>query len=207
MNFNQTATYPKGLLRLLCVAGLLCAGTAWAQVNNGGFETGTLAPWTATLNDGSAGASESQGDLVPHSGSYLGYGYDNGGIGSISQPLATIPGESYTFSAWASTTDGTGANSASIRLGTTSPAVSCSLTQNVWTLCTGTFTASNASEPLTLLFQTVSGSGTVGFDDVTVTGRFPVPAVTPVPTLSEWALMLLAAGAAALGAGRLRRKA
>ena len=107
------------LLRLLCVAGLLSAGTAWAQVNNGGFETGSLPPWTATVTTGTVNVSNSQGGLAPHGGSYLAYGYNNGGVGSLSQPIPTVPGQPYTVSAWASTSDESAVNVGQIRLGTT----------------------------------------------------------------------------------------
>jgi hypothetical protein len=45
------------------------------------------------------------------------------------------------------------------------------------------------NDPVHLYFKTIGGSGTVYIDDVTVAGSFGVA----VPTLSEWALMALAA--------------
>lgn len=205
MKSAQTTAYAKRLLKLLCAVGLLNAGAAWAQVTNGGFETGTLAPWTAAISsDANAAARTADGGVTPHTGAYFGMGYDNLGVGRLSQSIATVVGATYTVSAWVTTPDSR--NAAWIRLGASSPAVSCSLTQNVWTLCTGTFTASAASEPLELQFQTVSGSLIVAFDDVTVVQASGPAAVAPVPTLNEWALMLLVAGAAALGVGRLRRR-
>ncbi|MEZ5607181.1 MAG: IPTL-CTERM sorting domain-containing protein [Burkholderiaceae bacterium] len=208
MKSAQTTAYAKRLLKLLCAVGLLNAGAVWAQVTNGGFETGTLAPWTAAVSVDSGTAAEvASSGVTPHAGAYFGMGFDNLGVGRLSQPIATVAGATYTVSAWVTSSDDLGRNAAWIRLGTASPAVSCSLTQLVWLLCTGTFTASDASEPLELQFQTVVGSGILAFDDVTVVqASAPPAAVTPVPTLNEWVLMLLAAGAAALGAGRLRRR-
>ena len=46
-------------------------------------------------------------------------------------------------------------------------------------------------------YYTITGPGRVGP---------PVAAVTAVPTLSEWSMMLLAVGAAGMGMRRLRRK-
>lgn len=207
MKSKKSATHAQRLLKLLCGASLLCGSAAWAQVTNGGFETGALAPWTATVGgDADTDVGTNQGSVTPHGGSYFGWGFDNEGVGRLSQPIATVAGATYTVSAWVTTTNDQGVNAGWIRLGASSPAVSCSLTQDVWVLCSGTFTASAASEPLELQFQTVSGSGVVAFDDVTVVQASGPAAVAPVPTLNEWALMLLAAGAAALGAGRLRRR-
>ena len=95
---------------------------------------------------------------------------------------------------------------AGIRLGAANTPVACTMgATGVWAQCTGSFTAAAASERLDLLFGTANGTGTIAFDDVTVTQTGGAAAVQPVPTLSEWALLALAAAAGGLGLRRLRR--
>ena len=177
----------------------LGAGSAWAQVVNGGFDSGALAPWTSSTS-GSVRVDTDMAGLT-HGGSLFVGAWDNNGIGSVSQAVNTVVGTSYTVSAWVSSTNGP-PHTASIRLGTASPAVSCTVVQLIWTLCTGTFVATSASEPLALLFSTTFGTGVVGFDDVTITAA-PVAAV---PALGEGGLWVLILAAAGLAATQMRRR-
>lgn len=64
-------------------------------VVNGGFETGTISPsWTGT------GAIAYKYDEGPHTGTYAAMFGSSGHLGTISQTLATVAGQAYTFSFW-----------------------------------------------------------------------------------------------------------
>ncbi len=73
------------------------------------------------------------------------------------------------------------------------------------------YTATPAANPLTYQFYSLAGNGLQQLMWYTTTGACPgLPlaaggAVSAVPTLNEWALLLLSAGAAGLGAQRLRK--
>ena len=194
-------------LRLGLVAMAL-ASMAWgasAQVVNGGFESGALAPFTANVSaDSGTGVSSSQGSVVPHGGGYLAWGYDNLGEGYFSQPLSTVVGATYSVSVWVATTDAPPPNTARIGLGASTP-VSCTLAaSSAWTQCTANFTATTTSDDVRLYFQTQSGTGTLAFDDVAVT-LVGGGAVQQVPTLAEWALAALALMLGGIGWIRMRR--
>lgn len=197
------------IARPLLLLALLVSPAAWAQVINGGFEA-SLAPWTATFAGANhdAATRSLSGTVVPHTGSYFLGVYDNDGVGRVSQPINTVAGASYTVSAWLTSQTDSPSNLGSIRLGAANSPVTCVVVLTTWTQCIGTFVASGASESLDLLFETQDGLGAVMFDDVTVTlaGAPPVSSVQPVPTLSQWALMILAAAMGALGLRRLRRR-
>ena len=72
-------------------------------VTNGGFETNDFSGWTTVAASyGSAfGVYPSAGLIAPHSGNhYAGFGSWGRIDDTILQSLATIPGESYTFTFW-----------------------------------------------------------------------------------------------------------
>lgn len=197
------------LVRPVLAMALLGSGAAWAQVVNPGFESGTLPPWAATFAGASNGVNvgTNQAGVLPHSGTYFSWAFDNDGIGRLSQNIPTVAGTTYSVSAWVSRTQVNPANVASIRLGAANAAVPCTVgAAGVWIQCTGSFTAAGASERLDLQFGTAGGAGTIAFDDVTVTAGAAAGGVMPVPTLSEWTLLALAAAAGGLGLRRLRRR-
>lgn len=209
MDFTFKTNWVSRLARPALAVALLGSGAAWAQpVSNPGFETGALPPWVATFAGGGNGAdvSTSQGAVLPHTGNYFAWAFDNDGIGRLSQNVTTVAGGTYAVSAWVARTVVDPANVASIRLGAANTPVACTMgAAGVWAQCTGSFTAAAASERLDLLFGTANGTGTIAFDDVTVTQTGGAAAVQPVPTLSEWVLLALAAAAGGLGLRRLRR--
>lgn len=210
MVFKSKGSRVSGWTRAALVALLLGSGGAWAQsVANPGFETGTLLPWAATFAGGFshyAAVGTTVNGVPPHAGTYFAYAYDNDGIGRVSQDVATVAGRTYTVSVWVTRSESNPANVASIRLGVANTPVACTLAAPaVWSQCTGSFTATAASERLDLLFGTATGAGIIAFDDVTVEEQAQA-AVQPVPTLSEWALLALAAAAGGLGVRRLRRR-
>lgn len=199
------------LVRPLVVVALASgAAAAWSQVDNPGFESGTLAPWTATFVGGNNGAGvvTSGGGVTPRTGSYFGRGFDNDGVGRLSQNITTAAGATYSVSVWVSTSGPVPPNTASIRLGEANTPLACTVgAVGVWVQCTGSFTVAGTSERLDLLFSTASSSGTLAFDDVTVTQTGgPAATVQAVPTLGEWTLLALGLAAGGLGLRRLRRQ-
>ncbi len=206
---NQAPGVSKQVRSLLAMALLAGSTAAWAQVANPGFEGGSLAPWAATFAgvDNGVGVSNSQGPVSPHAGGNFAHGFDNDGIGRLSQTVPTAAGATYSLSVWVSLSNVSPSNVASIRLGAANAPVACALgAPGVWTQCTGSFTATGSSERLDLLFGTASGAGIVAFDDVTLTQSGGQTAVQAVPTLGEWGLLALGLAAGGLGLRRLRRR-
>ena len=196
----------------LVVAALWSA--AWgasAQIVNGGFESGGLAPFVSFVSSGApgvggAGVFTSMGPVTPHSGTYFAGAFDNGGEGFLAQSLATVPGASYTVSVWLATTFSPPPNTARIGLGIVASAPCTLAAGGAWTLCTANFTATSTSEIVFLYFQTQIGTGFVLFDDVSVTLAASTPAQPQqVPTLAPWMLAGLALALGGLAVRRLRR--
>ena len=188
------------------LAAAFAATSVWSQtIVNGDFETGDLPPWTVVFAGSTGGHNAvGYGTANVHSGTYSAEVFDNDGLARLSQSVTTVPGQRYTLSAWVAQGMAWPENVASIGLGAANPPVSCTLgADNVWSLCTGTFTAAGTSERVDLWFGTQPGKGSISFDDVTLT---PLP-VTAVPALSDLPLLALVAALGALGVARMRRRA
>jgi len=71
-------------------------------VNNCGFETGTTAGWTVVDPSGFTGV-----DGSPHSGSFALFSGAVGTVGTVTQNLVTLPGQSYNLSFWLQSDGGT----------------------------------------------------------------------------------------------------
>jgi hypothetical protein len=163
----------------------LLVTSAMAQVINGDFETGALAPFTVTASNPFPGVTST----TPHAGQYHFRGYDNAGDGDLSQSLSTVTGSTYTISAWVSTSGSTN-NVARLALGSSTP-VNCPQLASTYALCTASFVAQTNNDALHVYFSTTDGSGTVYVDDIQVALAQPPAAVQPVPTLSTGLLALL----------------
>ena len=74
---------------------LLSAAPAHANVNNGGFESGTFDGWTLTGDTGFAGVGEDIG----HAGEFGAF-FGPEGVASLSQVISTVPGTRYTVRFW-----------------------------------------------------------------------------------------------------------
>jgi hypothetical protein len=94
--------------RFLVVAVLLLAilaGRARADlVINGGFETGSLSPWTTNSDPASGSLDVAKDSFLAHSGSYLALwlAFNSSFNGTISQTLTTTALQDYTLDFYAS---------------------------------------------------------------------------------------------------------
>lgn len=90
------------VVRVALAVALLMFGTAvFAQVQNGGFETGDFTNWTQfgdTSFNGVCSVSTCPGGYAPFEGTYAAFFGPVGDIGGISQDIATVPGTRYTLS-------------------------------------------------------------------------------------------------------------
>jgi hypothetical protein len=188
-------------------ASLVLAGQSVAAnlVVNPGFESGALSPWSCSApGDGSCGVDTAGGGSggVPRSGTYFFWGYENDGLGTLTQTLSTVPGATYTVSAYINSTQSSNTASIALAIGT-NPPVACTVTAGTYTLCTAQFRAVTSSDTLTIQYGTQGGTGTVWVDDVSVDVLTP-PA--PVPALSEWGMLTLGLVLALSAGFYLRRK-
>jgi hypothetical protein len=89
-------------LRILLTLCLLTVGTAaLAQVNNGSFETGSFSGWTVSGDTAFVGVcdiSTCPGGFAPEDGNFAAYFGPVGDNASISQSIATTPGDQYSLS-------------------------------------------------------------------------------------------------------------
>jgi len=179
---------------LAVAAGLLLSGLAMAQVVNGGFESGALAPW------GCVGDLCDVNNSAPHTGTYEFEGFSNATDGDLSQALSTVAGSTYTVSAYVRTNSDP-INAVRFSIGA-NPPVTCPTLTTSYALCTANFVALANNAPVHVYFKTIGGSGTVYIDDVSVTGAFG----SAVPTLDQWALLALAALLMLAGWSFLRKR-
>lgn len=89
-------------LRILLAICLLVVGTAaFAQVNNGSFESGDFTGWTVSGDTAFVGVcdvSSCPGGFAPQDGNFAAYFGPVGDTATISQSIATTPGDQYSLS-------------------------------------------------------------------------------------------------------------
>ena len=187
-----------GAAMALVASAAAVSASAAELVTNGGFETGNLSGWSLTGNTGFSGVTTSP----VHSGQFAFFDGAVGSLGTLSQTVATIAGQSYNFSFWLQSDGGT-PNTFTASLG--GVALTAALVNSgsfSFTQFSGTIVA--ASNNATLSFGFRDDPGFWELDDVSLTNG-----IAGVPEPASWALMLtgfLGAGAA-IRANRRRQGA
>lgn len=189
------------------VAAALVAGFAqMAQatpvsnlVQNGSFETGSFSNWSLSGNTGYTSVNSGYSE----SGTYAALFGPVGSVGTLSQMLTTVAGDSYTVSFWLENM-GSRPNSFSASFGSS---VLTSLTNARtfgYTLYSYVVTATSSTTNLSFSFR--QDPSYWALDNVSVTSNAVPPEVSPVPLPA--ALPLLGVGLAGFAVvGKRRKKA
>ncbi|MFZ0828912.1 MAG: kelch repeat-containing protein [Verrucomicrobiia bacterium] len=145
-------------------------------VPNGGFETGDFTDWTLNgygynftfVDNGSYFPS-----IRPHSGNYFALLGQTGFLGTLSQNIATTPGQFYLLSLWMNSPDGGGYNEFSVSWDGNTLFDGVNLPALGWTNLQFIVEATSASTVLQTGFR--DEATWLGLDDVSVTAiRLPV---------------------------------
>ena len=178
----------------LCIAGLVTfsfAPSAEAQLQNGGFESGSFSPWV--VNDLSMFTMVGSDAAFAHSGSF----YANlgaTGVGTLSQTFNTMPGSTYSLSFFlAHDVTGTPSNQFSVFWNGT--VIAGSTLTNVGAFGYTNFTFNGLTSP--------GSTSTLQFQYTDNDDFFRLDTVTVVPEPSTYAFML--SGVGLLGLVQYRR--
>ena len=174
--------------RLLVLALVAVAGSSYALVVNGGFESNASLPatgWTTVNADAFAGISTSA--VNAHSGDnclFLGAPTANP-MDELSQTLATTAGTAYAVTFWGRQSGGNATNSNSV-VTFDGQTVFSGIMDSTWTQHTSTIVASSNSSILDL--ASWNSPSFAFFDDFSVT---PVPEPASMVVLGAGALALM----------------
>src|SRR5262245_311617 len=149
---------------ILVSAGAVAATSASAAelLANGGFESGTLSPWTCSAASGTVVSSPVRTGTNALQGAPV--GMDNA---QCVQTVSVVSGTQYTLSAWV--------RGSYVYLGVTGGSSTWTPNATAWTQLTFTFTASSSS--IQVYLHGWYGTGNYYADDVSLQG----PGGTPVP--------------------------
>ena len=154
--------------------------TASADVNlvqNGGFETGDLTDWTLSSANSGSLFEVSNSPIAPYDGDYAAeFGATGYSPDSISQTLATVPGETYVLSYWLSHNDSNTENDFQVSWGGTLVQDLSNASAFGW--ANYTFTVTATSTATVLLFSGYEVPEWFALDDVSVGGFTPTQAGT-----------------------------
>ena len=177
----------------LAIATSFLMGTAANAnlVTNPGFETGDFTGWTQGGNTGFSGVD----NATPHSGTYAAFFGPVLSNGTLSQTLATTPGDTYSIDFWLANEDTSGNNFFSVSfdgnvLNSMTDASSFGYTEF-------NFSGLASTSSTVLEFAFLNPIAVWDLDDVSV-----APSVAPVPE----PLTLSIFGAGLVGAVAMRRR-
>lgn len=144
------------------------------RVQNGGFETGDFTGWTVVNDDGFTYVDDGSQQIPPHSGSCLAVlgQSSSDGLCTLSQTLATSPGQAYLLSLWLDSTSINGGipNQFSISWNGNTLFDQANIGPTGWTNLQFIVSATNSST--VLQFGESNDAWYFGLDDVSV---LPIP--------------------------------
>jgi hypothetical protein len=135
---------------------LTVATVALAQVNNGSFETGDFTGWTVSGDTGFVGVcdvSNCPGNFAPEDGNFAAYFGPVGDTATISQNIATTPGDSYALSFYLANPIGGTPNYFNVTFGSSSFSFSNFGVAFGWQQFTLTTVATSNETPLSFTFR------------------------------------------------------
>ncbi len=148
-------------------------------VQNGGFETGDFTDWNLTGGGYPTNFVDSGTFITPHSGAYAAALGQYGSAGSLTQTLATVPGQKYLLSLWLENPEsGSREQFSVVWNGTTLYSVNNPAASGWNNL---QYVVSATSTSTTLKFGERNDPYYFGLDDVSVTPGF-APSITTPPT-------------------------
>jgi hypothetical protein len=151
-------------------------------LQNGGFETGNFTGWTQSGDLGSTGVSGTFAGTAPHSGNFQAYFGPVGGLGFITQNLATTVGVSYTLSFWLAHPYTDTGTEWLVSVGGSTLTDVHNAANFGYTQFTFTFTATSSTTALQFGF--LEPPSYFFLDDVTVTAATPGPGGQPPRPMS-----------------------
>ena len=151
-------------------------------VVNGGFETGSLPPWTDTGDTSFTGVGS---PAIPHSGSFALFSGPSSSDGFIDQTLPTVAGQAYDVTFWLQNVDASGNNRFGASFGSVTLVPEAVQLPFGYTLYTFTNVIPGANADLHFIFY--NPPSYFYLDDVCVTpsgggSPTPTPTATPTPT-------------------------
>lgn len=141
---------------LLAISLLMVATAAFAQVNNGSFETGDFSGWTVsgdTAFVGVCNVASCPGGFAPEDGNFAAYFGPVGDTATISQTIATTPGDEYSLSFYLANPVGGTPNYFSVTFGNSSFSFSNFGVAFGWQQFTLTTVATSNQTDLSFTFQ------------------------------------------------------
>ena len=160
-----------------CAASPTPTATPGCLVVNGGFETGSLPPWTDTGDTSFTGVGS---PAIPHSGSFALFSGPSSSDGFIDQTLPTVAGQAYDVTFWLQNVDASGNNRFGASLGSVTLVPEAVQLPFGYTLYTFTNVIPGANADLHFIFY--NPPSYFYLDDVCVTpsgGGSPTPTPTP----------------------------